>query len=337
MTERAERSKQPIREDIAGRYAGKRIVVTGASGYLASNLIQALRQIDCRITRVSRRSELPKENSCRAALDHICGNVADAALWLRLANDAEIIFHFAAQTSVPVAEQDPRGDWRVNVAPVQQLLAACQAIGRAPAVLLAGTVTQAGIADQLPVNEDLPDRPITVYDRHKCAAEQLLEEHAKQGHVGGTTLRLANVYGPGPQSSSGDRGVLNLMIRRALGGEPLTIYGKGDWLRDYVFVDDVVDAFLRAGSSMDQVSGKHFVIGSGHGHTFTEAMGLVADRVTRRTGKRVEVRHVDPPQPLHPIEQRPFVADSSHFMKAASWQAQVTLSDGIDRTIEALS
>ncbi len=146
-------------------------------------------------------------------------------------------------------------------------------------------------------------------------AEQYLRWYSEQGFVRGVTLRLANVYGPGPRSSCADRGILNQMIRRALAGEPLTVYGPGDQVRDYLYVEDAARAFLSAAASEEALNGKYFVIGSGVGHTIAEAMEIVAERCALRTGKRVPVVHVKPPAILSPIEQRHFIADSGLFLR----------------------
>ena len=125
------------------------------------------------------------------------------------------------------------------------------------------------------------------------------------------------------------------MIRAAIHGEPLTVFGGGDFLRDYVFVDDVVDAFLMAAANPKRVNGKHFVIGTGHGTTIRAAFELVATRVEEFTGRRVTVTLANPPTPLSALEQRQFIADPSRFSAATGWRSAWSLSDGIDRTIEA--
>src|SRR5690606_17005384 len=119
------------------------------------------------------------------------------------------------------------------------------------------------------------DLPITAYDVHKLHAEQLMLLAHRQGQLGACSLRLPNVYGPGPRGAD-DRGILNLMIRRAMRGEDLTIWGDGNFVRDYVFVDDVVDAFVAALRHAASTDGRRFVIGSGQGHTIAEAFREVA-------------------------------------------------------------
>lgn len=203
--------------------------------------------------------------------------------------------------------------------------------------MFSGTATEVGIPKSLPVNETQEDYPVTIYDLHKLMAENYLKYYSRQGIVQGTVLRLTNVYGPGPKSSSADRGVINMMMYKALAGEPLTVYGKGDNLRDYVYVKDVVSAFLRATIHMEQLNGKHFVLGSGKGHTIAQAINLVADRVALKTGQRVSVKHIEPPSFQSPIEGRNFIADTRQFTLATGWQAHYPLKDGIDQTLETLS
>ena len=125
------------------------------------------------------------------------------------------------------------------------------------------------------------------------------------------------------------------MIKAALGGEQLTVYGSGEYLRDYLFVEDVVDAFLRAADHAEKINGRHFVVGSGRGVTIRRAFELVAARVETLTGRRVPVVTADPPAPLSAIQRRDFVADPSRFSVATGWRPSWSLSDGIDRTIEA--
>jgi len=316
-------------------YTGQRVLVTGAAGFLGANLIDLLKDVDCRIIRLMKTEAALTSLQSRAEIKDVIGDIREAGIWRRVLGGVDVVFHFAAQTSVLVADENPEADFEVNVSPMLRLLETCRLNGWRPIIIFSGTVTEGGIPTRLPVDDTPPDKPIAIYDLHKLIAENYLGYYADQKFVAGATLRLANVYGPGPRSSSADRGVLNLMIRKALRGEELSVYGKGDNLRDYVYAPDVARAFLMAAAHIERVNGQHFVIGSGVGHTLLEAFNLVADRVAAQTGRRVPVRLVEPPRPLSPIETRNFVADSSRFTQATGWRASYQLSAGIDRTIEA--
>jgi UDP-glucose 4-epimerase len=319
---------------VPGSLTGKTIAVTGAAGFIGSRVVDRVAADAAQVIRVARVAR-PSIETAANVID-VIGDVTDRATWDQLA-DADIVFHFAARTSESGANDNTDEDFHANVMPVRHLLAACGQRRRRPTVVFAGTVTEAGIASRLPVNEDEPDNPITAYDRHKLMAENDLKAAAAQGVVSASTLRLSNVYGPGATGKAHDRDVLNRMISAALRGEPLTVYGTGEYVRDYVFVDDVADAFLRAAAHAEKINGRHFIVGSGRGVTIRGAFELIAARVETLTGRRVPVITADPPAALSDLQQRHFVADPSRFSAATGWRPSWSLSDGIDRTIEALA
>lgn len=317
-------------------FSGKKILITGGTGYLAAGVVSLLKDVDCRLIRLGRSAEGRDKVTGIARVMDVIGDIRDPDLWQRSLDGVDVIFHFAAQTSTYVANAEPLADHSVNVLPMLQLLESCRRQKLCPIICFASTVTVAGIPQSLPVAEDHPDQPLTVYDLHKQMVEQYLRWYAGQGVVRGVTLRLPNIFGPGPRSSVADRGVLNQMIRRALSGEDLTVYGTGEQLRDYLYIEDAGRAFLAIAEHGAELNGQHFVIGSGVGHTITEAMEMVAARVTARTGKPVTVQHVPPPANLSPIEARNFIADPRRFSAATGWQPHYSLSAGIDRTLEVL-
>lgn len=315
-------------------FGSKRILITGGAGYLASSVIKLLQDREYQIIRFDRPGTKFMPLSGRQQLQDIEGDIRDRNVWESAIEGVDIILHFAAQTSVYVAEQNPVSDLDINVIPMIHLLETCRNRKIHPIIIFAGTTTEFGLATNLPISERHPDNPITVYDIHKLMAEKYLLYYIKQGFVRGAVLRLANVYGPGPKSSSADRGVLNRMIHKALQGETLTVYGEGICIRDYIYIADVANAFLNVILNIERVNGQYFVIGSGQGNTIDEAINLVADRVALRNGHRVPVVHIDPPESLSPIESRSFIADTSFFTKETEWKATVSLTEGIDRTIE---
>ncbi len=301
----------------------KTVVVTGASGLIGTHLIRRLNETGCRIVEAGR------------SRGKVRGDIAGPQFWQEIAAcKPDIIFHLAAQTSVRVAEQDPAADYRVNTAWVHYLMDVCRAAKWQPAVIFTGTVTQCGPAPALPVNEDVPDQPVTIYDFHKWMAEQMLEFCARRGVVRSVCLRLPNVYGPGPEASAADRGVLNRMIRTALAGGTLKIYGAGAQVRDYLYVEDCAEALLLAALHNEELNGRHFVLGTGQGHSIAEAFKRVQNRVEALTGTAARIESVEPPVPATELENRNFVADAARFMKATGWRPKFSLCEGIDRTIQ---
>jgi nucleoside-diphosphate-sugar epimerase len=314
-------------------YRGKRVLVTGGNGFLGTNLVDALLAMDCTVVRLLRR-RVPVPRGA-AGIRDVVGDLREPRVWTRALKGADVVFHLAAQTSESVAARNPAADLEVNVLPMLRLLKCSQLCPKAPDIVFAGTVTEAGVARRLQVNEHHPDRPATVYDMHKLIAEIFLKCYAAQGLVRGTVLRLPNVYGPGPGGAAADRGVLNRMMHRALHGEALPLYGTGRALRDYLFIEDATRAFLAAGRHIDRLSGRHYVIGTGKGHTLRQAFGMVAARAALRTGKGAALRRVRAPGTMSPVAARNFVADPSAFHRATGWRAATGLREGIDRTLNA--
>ena len=321
-------------EKETGYYQDKTILVTGAAGFIGSSLIHALSQVNCTLICCSRgpgKIEFDAPSKARIMTREI--DIRHPSIWEEILEGVDVVFHFAAQTSSKFANENPSVDMDINVAPVASFVETCQKKAIWPDIVFPGTATEAGLTETCPVDEMTPDVPITVYDINKLTAEKYVCYYGSQLGGRGVTLRLANVYGPGPKSGHPDRGILNMMVMRALAGKSLTVYGDGSYVRDYLFIDDVVKAFLLAGACLDATNGRHYVVGSGIGHTIKEMIGTVRDLVAEITGRKVDVDQIPMPPELSPIEFRHFVADAAHFRADSGWNPEVSLEEGITRTI----
>lgn len=325
----------PAQQDILSQYRDKSVLVTGAGGFVGGSLVHALAGAANRIIRLA-RTRLPVLEQGDFTMEDVIGDVRDAGTWKKVLDGVDVVFHFAAQTSVYAAAEDPVSDLRTNVEGILGLLEGIRKAGIHPIVVFAGTVTEAGLTERLPVDESAPDRPITVYDLSKLTAENYLKLYIRQGWLRGASLRLANVYGPGPKASGSDRSVLNKVIQQALEGKEVFVFGDGGYTRDYLFIDDAVNAFLLAGVNPENVNGRHFIIGSGCGVALKDAFALAVKQVAAKTGRKVCLSHKEPPQGMLPIEFRSFVADPSAFINATGWRPQVDLREGIGRAIDAM-
>lgn len=298
------------------------VVVTGARGYVGSALAQRLAAEGHIVRRVSRTSDATQP-------DHVAADLRDTAAWSKLINGAATIVHLSSRTDLRSAEADPAGDEDINIAPVRALVRAAQDAKSAIKVIFASTVTIVGYQNENPVDERTPDSPCSVYDRHKLACETILREASARGSVRACSLRLSNVYGYGRSSVNSNRGILNAMMKRAIAGEALSIYGDGAYIRDFTHLDDVVAAFSAAVASDKIGDGRHFVIATGQGHSLKEAFSMVADEAQVRSGGRPDIRHVPEPADLQPIERRNFVGDSRLFQAATGWRPKFTLKAGM--------
>jgi UDP-glucose 4-epimerase len=161
----------------------------------------------------------------------------------------EVIFHLAAQSSVPASVVNPGADAAINVGGTVNVLEGAHAAGTERVVYAAsgGTLYGDPGPEGLPIRESAPQRPLSPYGVSKMAAIDYLVAYREMHAVEFCALALANVYGP-RQDAHGESGVVAIFADRFTRGEPVTIFGNGEQTRDFVYVDDTVDAFVRAAS-----------------------------------------------------------------------------------------
>jgi nucleoside-diphosphate-sugar epimerase len=308
------------------------LVITGARGYIGSALAKRLAGEGYALRLVSRSSAAPPiEAPQDASIEYCEADLRDPRAWSRLLKGATGVVHLSSRTDLRAAEADPADDEDINIQPVRALVQAARAADAPPTVVFASAVTIAGVAPQNPVDETTPDLPCSVYDRHKLECETIVTDATRGGVLRACSLRLANVYGYGEGTSSinSNRGVLNAMMRRAIGGEPLTLFGDGSYVRDFIHLDDVIEAFRLAAFKADACNGRCYVIATGRGHTLAEAYEFIAEAALERLGRRIEIRYVPEPQDLQPIEKRNFVGNSRLFQERAGWRPRFDLKAGI--------
>ncbi|MGN6750405.1 MAG: NAD-dependent epimerase/dehydratase family protein, partial [Xanthobacteraceae bacterium] len=307
----------------------KTIVITGARGYIGNALAERLGSEGYSLRLVSRSPSPAHTITARTKCDHRAADLRDPQSWSELLSDADVVVHLSARTDLRAAEADPGGDEDINVRPLRALIEAAPAASAVPKIVFASAATIVGSNPQIPVNDAAYDRPCSIYDRNKLACETILREATSRGVVRACSLRLANVYGYGGASINANRGILNIMMRRAIDGEPLTLYGTGEYVRDFIHIDDVIDAFHSAIITPQVGDGGHYLIASGRGHTLAEAYAMIAQAAVERLQRRVEIARVAEPANLHPIEKRNFIGDSALFRARTGWHPRFDLHAGI--------
>jgi UDP-glucose 4-epimerase len=307
----------------------KTIIITGARGYIGSALSERLASEGYALQLVSRSPSQGRVMSARAKGDYRGADLRDPQSWSKLLSDADVVMHLSARTDLHAAEADPVGDEDINVQPLRALVEAARAANTAPTIVFASAATVVGSNPQIPVDDAAHDNPCSIYDRNKLACETILREATSRGTVRACSLRLANVYGHGGASINANRGILNLMMGRAIDGEPLTLYGEGAYVRDFIHIDDVIEAFHSAIVTPQVCDGGHYVIASGRGHTLAEAYAMIAQAAMTQLQRRVEIVRVAEPGNLHPIEKRNFIGDSAAFSARTGWRPRFDLRSGI--------
>jgi len=302
---------------------GKVIAITGASGYIGSSLTLELKKYSVKIVRTSRK----KLNPIKGVEDWILDlNYLDS--WIKIVSEVDIIFHLAGNTSIYNAEQDPKESLMSTLLPITHLIAASKKLYRMPKVVFASTVTVYGLTQKIPVSEFITPNPITTYDLHKLFAEQVLLMASKNNIISTSILRLANVYGPSiSETMAADRGVLSKVTRMAFEGKDLKVYGDGNYIRDYVYIDDVVCAFLYA--SLIKSTEGIFNVATGKGSKVKDVFNLISSEVEKITGARNKVEMIEWPIDVNEIEKRNFIGSIELLKSSSKWKPNVEIEEGV--------
>lgn len=314
------------------------VVVLGGSGYLGSTVAARLARDGLEVRVVGRRAAVAPPGTCFALAD-----VTDRRQLAAVVEDATAIVHLVSRllpgTSWRVAATDVAAA-RSNVQPAVDLVELLRQSGRVPVVVTAGTTTQVGLPGSAPLQGGEPDAPCTPYDRQKLAVENILLGATSAGVLRGVPLRLPTVYGTGAGTGSVGTGVVVTMVRRAVAGVPLTVWGSGAVVRDLLHVDDVADAVARAvhpDGPVTALAGRSWLVGTGQVTTLLRLFELIAATVAAATGEApVRVEHVAPPEHAQSVDGHGYRVDSTAFRAVTGWSPQVTLPAGIAGLVERI-
>lgn len=313
-------------EDALEAYRDKNVTITGGGGYIGSLLAQALNG-QCKSLRITSRS--PIGSSPTNSISGLQSELLSAKDWIEITTDTDILFHLAGNTSIPYAKENPKDSFSGEILPLIGLDAAIRAGSDLCTVVHASTATIYGMPARKLVTEAVFPKPLSLYDVQKYQAETYLQYIAATSNVNCISLRLANVFGPSlVPSGSRDRGILNMMINKILQNENITLFGDGEFIRDYIYITDVVNAFLLAGVKLTESD--CFNVSTGIGTTIKEAVGLALDSIADSTS---EVTFQPWPSTSSPIDRRNFIGDCSKLVSKTGWSPQVTIEQGVKRTI----
>jgi UDP-glucose 4-epimerase len=207
------------------------------------------------------------------------------------------------------------------------LLESCRRLNPGAKIVFPSSRLVYGANVEMPATEAAPTVPLSIYGIHKLAAEQYLLLYQRLHGLRASILRITNPYGPFQRPDQNRYGIVNWFIHEAMHDRPLTVYGKGAQLRDYIHVDDAVDAMLTAGVAPD-ADGGIFNVGSGRGVSFLE----MAEHVIKSAG-RGRVKHIDWPADAALVETGDFVADTSLITERLGWKAAIPLESGIEDVV----
>ena len=305
-----------------------RTLVTGAAGFIGSTLVDRLLADGHSVVGLDDLSTGQIENLQAADNDKnfefIKGDIVDADLLaLMAAAKPEVVFHLAAQISVKRSVDEPQLDSTVNVVGTVRLAEAARRAGVRKVVHTSSGGSIYGTPPVYPTGEDVPVNPASPYAASKVAGEVYFTMFRNLYGLDCSHIAPANVYGP-RQDPHGEAGVVAIFAKALLAGRPTKIFGDGSDTRDYVYVDDVVDAFVRASGS--EGGGLRFNVGTGV-ETSTRALHTaIAD-----AAKTPDEPEFHPPR-LGDLRRSQL--DIGRAKEILGWAPQVELATGIRRTVE---
>jgi NAD dependent epimerase/dehydratase len=311
---------------------GRRVVVTGAGGFIGSHLTETLVRAGARVTALTHYSSREDDANLdaldadvRASIRTVRGDILDAHAVRRIARGQEILFHLAAQIAIPYSYQSPQIFLDTNAGGTLHVMEAALA-NDVTRVLHTSTSEVYGTAQYTPIDEKHPLQAQSPYAASKIAADKIAESFHRSYGVPVVTVRPFNTFGP-RQSS---RAVVPTIMGQLASKAARLRLGSLEPVRDLNYVSDTVNAFLHLAQS-DGVVGGEFNVGSGVG----VSIGELAQRIMRVAGREVPIDCDD--ERLRPptSEVMQLVCDSARI-QATGWQTQVSLDQGLRRTWEAI-
>jgi UDP-glucose 4-epimerase len=312
-------------------YRGRRVLVTGGLGFIGSNLCRTLADLGAQVLAID--SLLPEYGGNPFNLDgyedRVKVNIADVRGHgiEYLVRGQEILFNLAGQVSHIDSMTDPFTDLEINCRSQLWILEAVRKNNPGLKLVYAGTRQVYGKPRYLPVDEAHLLNPTDVNGINKISGEFYhLVYHSVYG-IRACSLRLTNTYGPRQLIRHARQGFIGWFVRQALQGDEIQLFGDGSQRRDFDFVDDVVDAFLRAGA-MDAADGEVFNLGGDEPVSLLDLARLLIEIAGRGSYRLV---------PFPPERQRidigDFYADAGKIQRALGWKPTVPLRQGLERTL----
>ena len=299
--------------------ATMRCVVFGGGGFIGTNLCRSLAGKVDTLRAFGRRQSFPE---ALKGIEWIPGDFMDSSAIAAAVAGCDVVFHLVTSTTPASSNVDKIVDLQSNVVSTLHLLDACreERVRRVIFVSSGGTIY--GVPERIPTPEWAPLNPITAYGISKLAIEKYLALYEHLYGIEYRVLRVANPFGPF-QTALRNQGVIAAFLGRALGGKPIEMWGDGSITRDYIYIDDVVEALESA--SLHNGPSRIFNIGSGEGRNLHEILAAIEQVLGQPMDiRRFEGRKVDVPTSI---------LDVGLAAAELTWQPRTDFLDGLKKTV----
>jgi UDP-glucose 4-epimerase len=315
------------------RYRGKRALVTGGLGFIGSSLSIRLVEEGAEVTIVDSSVPGCGANSfnlapVRGDVRIIAADLSEPEVFRNEIAAADIVFNLAGEISHIHSMKFPERDLQINTVAQLRFLMECARTAPGIRVVYASTRQIYGIPDYLPIDERHPIQPVDFNGVHKYAASMYHQMLSRTGLIDGVVLRLTNVYGPRMALDVPCQGFLNTFLRRLVLNQPLQVYGDGRQLRDPMYIDDAVEAFLLAGVAPIYTT-RSYNVGGAQALSITE-IAETAVAVAGTPG----VEYLPFPEEVRQIDIGSYTTDSALIQDDFGWRAGIRFDEGIARALD---
>jgi UDP-glucose 4-epimerase len=313
-------------------FVGARCLITGGLGFIGSTLAIRLVELGAQVTLVD--AMIPEYGGNLFNIEPIkdrvtinFGDICDRHAMNWLVRGQDYVFHLAGQVSHIMSMQDPFPDIEYNIKGTAVIMEALRHYSPGARVVFTGTRGQYGPAVRLPVDEEAPTNPKGIYEISNLTAEKIVKLYCEVHGIQSAMLRLTNVYGPRAQMKHSQYGVANWFVRMVLDNKPIQVFGDGSILRDFLYVDDCVEAILAA-ATCDAACGEVMNVGMDKPSNFRE----LAETIVEVAGCGEWVFAPFTPE-RRAQEPGDFYSDISKIRRILGWEPTLSLADGLARTI----
>jgi UDP-glucose 4-epimerase len=313
-------------------FRGSKVLITGGLGFIGSNLAHRLVSQGAHVLLVD--SMLPLYGGNYFNIEDIQDKVKVNLCDIRdrpsvdyLVRGQDYVFHLAGQVSHVDSILDPFNDIDINIIGTVSILEAMRKFNPQGKIIFSGTRGQYGATTKQPVDELAPTNAKGMYAISNLAAEKMVLMYNDVHNVPGVSLRITNTYGPRHQMKHNRYGVVNWFIRLTLDDQPIPLMGDGKIMRDYLFVEDLVDTLLDV-ALCDDAYGEVFNVGTGQGITFVELAQSIIEIANKGS-----IQFVPFSKERKALEPGDYWSDISKIKTIVGWEPRVPLEEGLQQTI----
>ncbi len=322
-----------MNETVRKAFEGREVLVTGGLGFIGSNLALELVESGARVTILD--AMIPGHGgnlfNIEPAKNDVIVNysdIIDEHSMNYIVRGKDFVFHLAGQNDHVLSLTDPYPDIDINIKGSVVLLEACRKFNPEARLVYTGTRGEYGSVARLPASEDTPINPKGLYELSSLTAQKVFKIYHDNHGIRSVTLRLTNIYGERAQMRHSRFGVANWFIRQAIDGETIKVFGDGKIVRDFVYVQDCVDAVLMSACS-EQAYGEVLNVGDGKPSSFLELATIVTEEAGSGSW---ELAPFTPERAAQ--EPGDFYSDISKIERTVGWKPGTSLRDGVRQTIE---